>query len=610
MSASHPNTLWAAAFLDELARAGVRDLCVAPGSRSTPLVLAAAADGRLRMHPIVDERSAGFFALGLGKASGRPAAVLTTSGTAAANLDPAVIEASLAEVPLLVLTADRPHHLRDSDANQAMDQLRLFGSFPRGFFEVAPARVDGPALRHLRTLAVRAVALATGTPMGPVHLNFPLDKPLEPEGAPGASPEGFAREHPRAARGREGGEPFTRIRPRQAAVTEEDLARAQEALKGATRGLIVAGPVPDPDRVGPAVLALGAATGFPVLADPLSGARFAPPEGAQVVDSYDLFLRSPQARAVLEPDLVLRVGASPTSAPLLDYLAGHGEVRQMVVDDGHRWKDHLASSHDYLQAPAAALLSALAARARPTGSPAWRALWREAGARARRVLENLPPGALLEGEVVAAVVAALPEGSNLLVASSMPIRDLDAFAPPASRRLHLFGNRGVSGIDGLVSTTLGIAAAPDAPGQPRPTVGILGDLAFFHDMNGLLALRTLGLRAVFVVINNDGGGIFHTLPVRQHEPAFTRFFATPHGLEFARAAELYGIPHALASDLGQFERALARALEAGGAAIVEVRSDREATHLRRREVVAAVVEAMRGLGGALLPRDPHPQPDS
>jgi 2-succinyl-5-enolpyruvyl-6-hydroxy-3-cyclohexene-1-carboxylate synthase len=400
------------------------------------------------------------------------------------------------------------------------------------------------------------------------------------------------------------------------AVGEEDVGRALHALAGAARGLIVAGPVPDPARVGPAVLALGAATGFPVLADPLSGARFAPPRGARVVDGYDLFLRSPQAKEALAPDLVLRVGASPTSAPLLEYLAGHGDARQLVVDDGHRWKDHLAAAHEYVLAPPAAFLAALAAGvARAAGGsplrdPAWSALWEEASRRTRRVLAGAAGGELLEGEILAAVCAALPEGSNLLVGSSMPIRDLDAFAAPAPKRLRVFGNRGVSGIDGLVSTTLGIAAAspaPDAPGAaPPPTVGVLGDLAFLHDLNGLLALKTLGLRAVLVVINNDGGGIFHTLPVREHEPAFTRFFATPHGLELGRAAQLFGIPHLHVAGLRDLRERLAGALEAGGPAILEVRTRREATHARRREVIAEVVAAVEPLGAAEEPRSPSP----
>jgi 2-succinyl-5-enolpyruvyl-6-hydroxy-3-cyclohexene-1-carboxylate synthase len=286
----------------------------------------------------------------------------------------------------------------------------------------------------------------------------------------------------------------------------------------------------------------------------------------------------------------------------------------VVVDDGHRWKDHLAAAHDYLQAPPAEFLVRLAAQARRGADPEWRSLWEEVSNLTRQALESLPEGDLLEGEILASVVEALPDGANLFVASSMPVRDLDAFCPPRDQWLNVYGNRGASGIDGLVSTTLGIAAAgnPDggaSPGTPEsasvPTVGVLGDLAFYHDMNGLLVLRTLGLKVVFVVINNDGGGIFHTLPVREHEPAFTRFFATPHGLTFRKAAELYEIPYAEASTLRDLPVALEDALQAGGPCIVEVWTRREATHARRREVVAAVVEALRELAPGGAPKDPE-----
>ena len=607
MSRGDWNAIWAGAFVDELARIGVREICVAPGSRSTPLVLAAVRDGRFRMFSIVDERSAGFFALGIGKGSGRPAVVITTSGTAAANLYPAVIEASQGEVPLLLLTADRPHRLRDTDGNQAMDQLRLFGTFPRAFFEVELPQLEGASLRHLRGLAGRAVSLALGPPRGPVHLNFPFEKPLEPDLDAGHLPmedplETFKEAYPLAGIGRPDGEPFVHVSPRLSFVPEEELARVRESLEGAPRGIIVAGPVPDPREVGPALLSLAAATGFPVLADPLSGARFSPPQGARVVAGYDLFLRSPQARETLKPEVILRIGGSPTSSGALDYLAESADALQIVVDEGSRWKDHLASAHHYIQASPTPFLQRLVGEFRGAQNPGWQELWSEAETRTRQVLDRLGPGELLEGEVLAKVASNLPEGANLMVASSMPIRDLDAFGFPGPEVLRVFGNRGASGIDGLVSTTLGIAAGSESEDGPeaepaKPTVGVLGDLAFLHDLNGLLTLKDAKAWVVFVVVNNDGGGIFHTLPVREHEPAFTKFFATPHGLDFRKAAEFHGLPYFHADCLEEFQEAFSKALMTGGPCVLEVRTRREETHQRRREVVTAVVEAMDGLGG-------------
>jgi 2-succinyl-5-enolpyruvyl-6-hydroxy-3-cyclohexene-1-carboxylate synthase len=303
--------------------------------------------------------------------------------------------------------------------------------------------------------------------------------------------------------------------------------------------------------------------------------------------------------------LVLRIGASPTSSAVLDYLSEARDARQIVVDEGSRWKDHLASAHDYIQAGPAPFLGRLAGEVRGPRDGGWRELWSEADRRTRDVLGRREPGELLEGEILAAVVADLPEGANLMVASSMPIRDLDAFGLPGSKALQVFGNRGASGIDGLVSTTLGIALAsdqrcepgdePQAPALGRLTVGVLGDLAFFHDLNGLLALRSVQPRVVFVVVNNDGGGIFQTLPVREHEPAFTRFFATPHGLDFRKAAEFHGLPYLRAGSLTEFREAFSQATTMDGPALLEVRTRREATHHRRREVVAAVVRSMDGL---------------
>ena len=606
MSQGNRNAIWAEVFIDELARSGVRAICVAPGSRSTPLVLAAARSGRFRMFSIIDERSAGFFALGIGRASGSPAAVITTSGTAAANLFPAVIEASQGEVPLLALTADRPDRLRDTDGNQVMDQIRLFGTFPRAFFQVESPRLEEASLRHLRGLAGRAVSLAVGPPRGPVHLNFPFEKPLEPEAGMEDILEAFAGKHPLAGRGRQDGEPFVRVSAKLTTAPDGEIARVRAALGGAARGVVVAGPVPDPVNVGPAVLALGAATGFPVLADPLSGARFSPALGAQVVAAYDLFLRSPHAREVLRPDLILRIGGSPTSSAVLDYLVDSEDALQIVVDEGGRWKDHLASAHHYIQASPTPLLQRLAADPAGTRDPMWQGLWSEAEDRTRRVLAHQGSGELLEGEILSAVAAGLPQGANLMVASSMPIRDLDAFGFSGPEGFRVFGNRGASGIDGLVSTTLGIAVASEAVPLPGggtqglglavPTVGVLGDLAFLHDMNGLLTLGSVQPWVIFVVVNNDGGGIFHTLPIREHEPAFTRFFATPHGLDFRKAAEFHGLSYSQAGTLAEFRESFSRALTRRGPSILEVRTRREETHERRREVAAAVVEAMNGLG--------------
>ena len=605
-SVSEPdrNAVWAGAFAEELAHAGVRDVCVAPGSRSTPLVLACARLGAFRMRVHLDERSAGFFALGVGKATGTPAAVITTSGTAAANLFPAVVEASQSESPLLVLTADRPHRLRDSDANQAIDQLRLFGLFVREFFEVAPAEVGGPALRHLRTLAARAVASAVGLPAGPVHLNFPFefpfDVPLEPQDdTPDGAPDGALVEaHPRAARGRAGERPYIRVRPRRPRLDKGELDALAERLAASRRPLLVVGPTPEPDRLRMAVVSFASAVGLPVLADPLSGVRYGPDGGACIYGAYDLFLREPRARSALAPDLVLRVGRSPTSAALLDYLADAAYEAHLLIDPSFRWKDHLAVASDVVRADAADTLTRLAERGRPARLDSdWCALWtrleRTASVALTDLLQSREEGERFEGMVAQQTLRAMNVPGTLFVSSSMPIRDLDAFGGRHAVPLRVLGNRGASGIDGIVSTALGVAA-----GAGEPVVALVGDIALLHDANGLLAAREPDVQVVFVVVNNDGGGIFHFLPVRAHEPHFTRLFATPHGIEPERVAALYGLSYERAEPETLAER-VREAIAAGGTRLIEVRTDRE-TNRRRR---VAAIERARAAALAALDAD-------
>ncbi len=590
MSDAEATTLWARAFVDELARSGVKQVVVAPGSRSTPLIMAFAADGRFTVRVHMDERSGAFFALGVGKATGVPAALVTTSGTATANAYPAVVEACQGETPLLVLTADRPHRLRDADANQAIDQTRLYGPYARAFFESAPPARAGRALRHLRALAGRAVLAAREAPAGPVHVNFPFDKPLEPAGMSGNG-VAFAAQHPLAAGGRVEGAAYVDTRPGRRNVAADELARLSDLVGQARFGVIVAGPNAEPWRVGEAAVRLASATGFPLLADPLSGARFRPAPEAQVVDGYDLFLRDVYVRERLVPDLILRVGASPTSSALQGWMEHHSGVRHVVVDGSGRWKDHAAIATDYVRADAADTLRILAGNAVRSADPAWSWAWGAASAVARATVEAQEGGVSYEGQILAAVARVMPPGSTLFVSSSMPVRDLDAFAAPRSDPLVVLGNRGASGVDGVVSSAFGVASA-----SPGATVCVLGDVALFHDQNGLLWSREPDAPVVFVLVDNDGGGIFHQLPIRDHEPWFTTLFAAPHGLDFQHPARMYGIPFEDVTPEG-VGGALGRALAAAGTRILRVRTDRAAVHQRRREIADAVAGSVRAALG-------------
>jgi 2-succinyl-5-enolpyruvyl-6-hydroxy-3-cyclohexene-1-carboxylate synthase len=523
---------------------------------------------RIRVHP--DERSAAFFALGVGKASGTPAAMVTTSGTAAANVFPAVIEARQSETPLLVLTADRPHHLRGADANQAIDQLRLYGPYAKDFVEVALPALGDPELRHLRALAARVLASAVEAPAGPVHLNFPFNKPLEPS----EDSSSFSEDHPLAAGGRPDGSPFVRVTSGARSPEESTLAWLAGALDS-ERGVVIAGPAGAASSVGPAAVRLAERTGFPLLADPLSGARYGPGGGAHRVAAYDLFLRDVNIRAVLEPSVILRVGAAPTSAALQSWALQHSGTPHIVIDGGGRWKDHGATATDYVHADARTTLDALADQVRPTASQEWRDTWQRTEQTALEAVNSFL-GRSDEGDALALVASDAPAGAHLFVSSSMPVRDLDAFGHPREEPLNVWGNRGASGIDGIVSTAFGVAATSDAP-----TICVLGDLALLHDQNGLLWSRESDASVVFVLIDNDGGGIFHMLPIAEHEPHFSRYFAAPHGLDFRHAAELHGIElqDTTVSELGA---ALTRELERDRTGILRVRTERVESHLRRQ----------------------------
>ena len=587
MNSGVTTTSWVSAFCDELARCGVREVVVAPGSRSTPLVMAFAGDDRFKCRVHLDERSGAFFALGVGKATGCPAVIVTTSGTATANVFPAVIEASGSETPLLVLTADRPHHLRDSDANQAIDQIRLFGPFVRDFFEVAPPVASEPAFSPLRGLAARAVATASSDWKGPVHLNFPFDKPLEPTRGTDAS----TMDASMVVQGRPDEAPFVRIDSGRREASPEAIESLVRALD-TPRGVIIAGPTRGCARLRSAVLALADVTGFPVLADPLSGVRYGPASDAHVVAGYDLFLRDEDVRRIVSPSLIVRVGASPTSVALQKWMAQHNGVRHVVVDGGGRWKDHGAGATDYIHADAADTLDAVAELVDRSAEDTWSNSWRVAEA-TTLAAQAADQGPQHEGDIAGVLSAMLPEGACLFVSSSMPVRDLDAFGHPRQQALHVLGNRGASGIDGVVSTAFGVAAASE-----RPTVCLIGDVAFFHDQNGLLWSREDDAPVVFVLVDNDGGGIFHMLPIADHEPDFTRFFATPHGLDFQHAAAMHNIPFR-DCDIEALDEAVGQALDSAGSCVIRVRTERAESTKRRRDVADAVQRAVReALGSA------------
>lgn len=581
----NPSTAVARVLVDELTRLGLTDLVVAPGSRSAPLAMAAHAEavggrGRLRLHVRVDERSAAYLALGLGKASGRPAAVVCTSGTAAANLHPAVVEASQAGVPLLVLTADRPPELRDTGANQTIDQVKLYGDAVRWFCEVGVPEARAGAVAYWRSLAGRAWALAVGDDAGPVHLNVALREPLTPDGSP---------DWPEPLDGRPGEAPWTEV-ARQAPPEQP----VQE-LPSSPRGVLVLGD----GRYDPApYVALAEERGWPVLAEPTSGARYGP----NALSTHHYLLSSPGFLDEHRPDLVVTAGKPSLSHPVLALVRGAGQHVAMTDNPGGlRWADPARTAASVLPGGSSAGTPAAARENRRSPSPRseWLGSWLAADAAARAavdaVLDGPSTGAsggfaaggdvLTEPRLARDLAAALPDGALLFAGSSMPIRDLDRTMRPRVG-LRLLGNRGASGIDGTVSAAVGAALA-----HGGPACALLGDLAVLHDRGGL----TLGPDEprpdlTVVVVNNDGGGIFSSLPQASHPEPFERVFGTPHGVDFEHVAAACSLPH---ERVGR-PTELPDAVKGTGLRLVEVRTSRPAgaeLHEKLQQAVDAAVHA-------------------
>lgn len=564
------NLRWAMALVDGLAAAGVRHAVISPGSRSTPLALACLRHPHLRTWVQVDERSAGFFALGLSKADRRPVMLVCTSGSAPANWFPAVIEASHGMIPLILLTADRPPELRDCGANQAIDQVKLFGGQVRASHELPLAETTPAALQNLGWLAVRAVDQSRWPLPGPVHINVPLREPLVPSGA---LPEYAAASMPKAVS-------YPAMLP-----AADEIGRWAAELSGRP-GLIVCGEANYGNGFPAALAQLAAQLACPVLADPLSNLRFGAHDRSHIFSRYDAFLRRAGFVEAHRPEWVLRFGAMPVSRQLQNHLAASAEAAHFLVEAHGRWPDPLHLTTRLLRADAAATCAALIA-ARPLPAPLE---WLEDFAAEESRAAELAQAAVkpIEAEVVETLVHQL-EGGCLFSGNSMVIRDLDSFAAGGAAPLRVVGNRGASGIDGNVSTALGLAAA-----LGKPVTALLGDLAFYHDMNGLLAAR--GLHITLVVLNNGGGGIFGYLPQAGLED-FERAWLTPTELDFSHAARMYGLDYQRVEGGEDFAAALVAAQQHDGPDLIEVMIDREVSLSRHKAYWAAVVDVDRQIVG-------------
>ncbi|MCZ6558843.1 MAG: 2-succinyl-5-enolpyruvyl-6-hydroxy-3-cyclohexene-1-carboxylic-acid synthase [SAR324 cluster bacterium] len=608
LNRANRNTLWASIFVEELCRGGVQTACISPGSRSTPLVMALAAHSGIKTYPIIDERSAGFFALGHAKVTGRPVALVCTSGSAAANFHPAVIEAAYGQVPLLVLTADRPPHLRETGAGQTIDQLKLYGNAVRWFFEVGAPRMHRENLRHLRALAARALFEACKHPPGPVHLNFPFSKPLEPSPVPDDVPGDLMADQAPVPRG-EGGGAYSLGTVSATAAAPHTLRRIADQLRGAPAGLIVCGPMPAHhngagEAEWPHALAsLARLAGYPILAEPPSQVRCGPHETSQVIAHGEAILRAPAFRARLKPQLMLRFGSMPTSRQVEVLLEEHPDCPVLLVNEAGTWLEPTHNPTEVISAePAAFCLSlaeALAGHKQPLAGhkqplavqwlDAFREADRIAAAAIREEFAQMESGGngWFEGRVFTELAELLPGHTLLYTANSMPVRDLEAFTPVTPTAVRYLVNRGANGIDGTLSSALGAAAALREAGG-GPAVLVTGDLAFYHDANGLLAAGRNDLNLTVILINNNGGGIFAMLPISQFGETYETLFGTPHGIDFEKLAAAYGVSVLRPGGWAEFRDMVRESLSAEGTQVIEIFTDRTDNRLHHQRVWEAV----------------------
>lgn len=555
-------TAWAASLVATLARAGVARFIISPGSRSTPLAAAAARQQGAGCVVAHDERAAGFYAAGYGSAARRPAALICTSGTAVANYLPAVIEASQADVPMVVLSADRPPELRDTGANQTIAQPDIFGGYVRWRFDLPCPGPDTPP-DTAAVAAAAAVARAIAPPAGPVHLNCMFREPLAPCAPP---PAGAAR--------------AARYTPAEVMPPEAEVAGLAGRLGAAHKGVLAVGPLRGRDERD-AVCALARALRWPVFADAASGLRADSTPG--IIPFFDLALLPPDAAARLAPEAILHAGGRMTSTRFLSLARAAGEY--IHIADSPRRRDPASLVTLHVQASLGRIASDLAARIRSAADAAYLDELRRLSARAGAIVERVLGDELSEPACARLIARRLPDGHGLFLARSMPVRDMDMFAPAAARPRAVGVNWGASGIDGTIASALGFSDGLDAP-----LTLFTGDMAFLHDLNSLALLARHRHPVTIVLANNGGGGIFSFLPLGTCAEFVEEYFAAAHGLAFKSAAELFGIPHAAPADMRGLEDAYASAARGRTPAIIEVAGDRARNLDLHRRLYAAVTE--------------------
>ncbi|WP_138420291.1 2-succinyl-5-enolpyruvyl-6-hydroxy-3-cyclohexene-1-carboxylic-acid synthase [Aquibacillus sediminis] len=551
-------TRYVASFVDELYQNGVEDVVVSPGSRSTPMSMTFAEYPHIQHWVNMDERSAAFFALGMAKQQHKPVALVCTSGTAAANYYPAIVEAYYSRTPLIVITTDRPHELRDVGAPQAIEQINMYGEYVKWFHEMALPEATPAMLDYVRSKGARAFHTAMQGNPGPIHLNFPFREPLMPDFTLNNlwNNETLLTSHHATLDGER------RLSNRQLDQLISQLAEYRQ-------GLIVCGPQMDL-ALANSVTELAKHWGIPILADPLSQLRTGDHDKEYVIESYDAILKSQQVRQQLNPDFIIRFGAMPVSKPYLLFLKEKQGMTHFVVEASEGYREPTGSPTRFIYVEPAQLCEDLLAASSLSFDTSWLSRWQQMNRIAKQYLLEPEGEALTEGHAVTYLAEAAPDSSTVFVGNSMPIRDIDTFFMNRTKQIKLLGNRGANGIDGLTSSALGAAA------HGEKVTLLIGDLSFFHDFNALLIAKQYNLNLTVVLINNNGGGIFSFLPQsKENSPHYEVLFGTPLDIDFKHIVTMYQGTYQQPTTWEAFQQALSESYQHQGLSVIEVQTNRQ-----------------------------------
>ncbi|MEY8346519.1 2-succinyl-5-enolpyruvyl-6-hydroxy-3-cyclohexene-1-carboxylic-acid synthase [Niallia circulans] len=577
MSHQQQLTAYLDALISELVKNGVEHAVISPGSRSTPISLLLAEEEDIKLHVHIDERSAAFFALGIAKASKKPTVLVCTSGTAAANYFPAIVEAKISRIPLIVLTADRPHELRDVGAPQAIDQLDLYGKHVKWFMEMSTPDNSPGMIRYAKTVGARAVAMAKQHPSGPVHVNIPLREPLIPDLN---NLERYRSEDQETR--------TIQIKTGEFTIHDSyfhDLAASLEAEEE-RKGIIICGEI-DKEDFSLKILQLAEITGFPIIADPLSQLRSKSADKDVVIDTYDTFLRNERIKSLLKPDIVIRFGSMPISKPLTIFLRENEKAKQIVIDGGSGYRDPNQLTTEMVYCEEGYFCEQLSSFVSPCSINHYLNKWIEINEKTKKELTKIAEiKEMSEAKLFHCLGEMIPNKAVLFVGNSMPIRDLDTFFHKQKKQVTIIANRGANGIDGTISTALGVGVIK------QPLFLIVGDLTFFHDLNGLILSELYQLPITVILINNNGGGIFSFLPQVELPRHFELLFGTPLNIDFKHAVEMYKGQYQLVNSWNHLEILFQDSDFAEGLRVWEIRTNRENNLLEHRQMTNRILKML------------------